>query len=355
MRRFTYLISFLIASIALVSCTEENTNPSISGTISGAENLTVFLDEVTLSSSSSVVAKTTAGDGGSFSMPLENGIQPGFYRLRIGAKKLFLAFDGTETNITLTADMNTLEEYRLESFEGSASSKALIDWLQQLVSRKTNPTQLMEAVKTTEFPIAGMLAGYLATGNQGTAFIETFRQLQSKIAVNSNDPALLEDINKHISKLESAKAMAQRSQPIAVGMEAPDIELPSPDGKYYALSDLKGKVVLLDFWASWCGPCRRENPNVVKVYDKYNDDGFEVFSVSLDRQNGKDKWIRAIKQDNLKWPYHVSDLQFWQSAPARLYGVNSIPRTFLIDREGKIAAVNLRGAAAIERELKKIL
>ncbi|MCB0663759.1 MAG: TlpA family protein disulfide reductase, partial [Saprospiraceae bacterium] len=200
-----------------------------------------------------------------------------------------------------------------------------------------------------------MLTGYLSLGNQGTSYIETFRELQSKIAAKSNDPALLEDVNKYVTNLESSKMMAQRTGPIQVGMEAPDIKLPSPDGKYYALSDLKGKVVLLDFWASWCGPCRRENPNVVKVYDKYNSQGFEVFSVSLDRQNGKDKWISAIKADNLKWPYHVSDLQFWQSAPAQLYGVNSIPRTFLIDREGKIAAVNLRGAQAIEDALKKAL
>ncbi|MCB0592877.1 MAG: TlpA family protein disulfide reductase, partial [Phaeodactylibacter sp.] len=128
------------------------------------------------------------------------------------------------------------------------------------------------------------------------------------------------------------------------------------------------------FWASWCGPCRRENPNVVRVYDQYKSQGFTVFSVSLDGidsrtrsrfgdeqaasqylDNQKQRWVEAIKQDNLKWEYHVSDLQKWESAPAAQYGVRSIPRTFLIDRDGKIAAVNLRGAEQIERELKKLL
>jgi thiol-disulfide isomerase/thioredoxin len=116
---------------------------------------------------------------------------------------------------------------------------------------------------------------------------------------------------------------------------------------------MKGKVVLLDFWASWCGPCRKENPNVVRVYNQYKDKGFTVFSVSLDRENGKDAWVQAIKQDGLIWDNHVSDLKFWKSEAGATYGIQSIPQTFLLDREGKIVAVNPRNN--LEEAVKKAL
>ena len=127
----------------------------------------------------------------------------------------------------------------------------------------------------------------------------------------------------------------------SVGAIAPDLAFPDPDGNIRKLSDLRGKVVLLDFWASWCRPCRGENPHVVAMYQKYHDKGFEVFSVSLDRD--KESWKRAIAADGLVWPNHVSDLKYWSSEAARTYGVSSIPCTFLLDPDGRIIAKNLRG------------
>ena len=138
---------------------------------------------------------------------------------------------------------------------------------------------------------------------------------------------------------------------LSPGKDALDFSQPKLDGTKLKLSDLKGKVVLLDFWASWCGPCRKENPNVVKLYQKYAEKGFTVMSVSLDKE--KTPWQEAIKRDNLMWSNHVSDLKGWSNEAAQLYKVSGIPFTVLIDKEGKIIQKNLRGED-LESALKSI-
>ena len=136
--------------------------------------------------------------------------------------------------------------------------------------------------------------------------------------------------------------VADRMRVTEVGAVAPDFTLNDPDGNPFTLSSLRGKVVLLDFWAAWCQPCRRENPNVVALYNQYKDKGFDVLGVSLDRT--REDWVKAIADDKLTW-HHVSDLKFWQSEVAQKYGVQAIPFTLLLDKEGKIIAKNLRGEA----------
>lgn len=138
---------------------------------------------------------------------------------------------------------------------------------------------------------------------------------------------------------------------LALGSLAPEISLPNPEGQTVSLSSLRGNVVLIDFWASWCRPCRVENPNIVAAYQKYKDKGFTVYGVSLDRT--KQAWVNAIKQDNLTWT-HVSDLQFWNSVAAKDYGVSGIPFAVLIDKEGKIIGKNLRGKALTDK-LEEVL
>ena len=151
--------------------------------------------------------------------------------------------------------------------------------------------------------------------------------------------------------IDNFKMAVNRASSFMTGAVAPDFTQNSPDGKPIKLSELRGKVVLVDFWASWCGPCRRENPNVVKMYNKYKDQGFEILGVSLDKQKGA--WLKAIKKDQLTWP-HVSDLRGWKNEVAQLYSVTSVPATVLLDQEGRIIARNLRGPA-LEAKVGEVL
>ena len=188
---------------------------------------------------------------------------------------------------------------------------------------------------------------------------------------NINSPVVLMALNDVNQKTEQqtfvkiAKAI-QKSMPgsyyatalknaipfeLKPGTMAPDLDFPSPDGKNIKLSDLRGKIVLIDFWASWCGPCKAALPHVVGLYNKYKDKGFDIYSVSADQQ--KERWTKAISDYNQIWPNHVSDLKGWGSEALKKYGVRSIPFTVLVDEEGKIIATNLRGAQ-LDAKLKEI-
>ncbi len=196
--------------------------------------------------------------------------------------------------------------------------------------------QIPSGTRAYDYAVGGIMSGLKKKNHPNMI---TFGNQVIDSAKDKNDPKII----KLQKQIDRAKSFMR-------GAPAPDFAQKDPEGNERSLSDLKGKIVLIDFWASWCGPCRRENPNVVKLYNKYKDQGFEILGVSLDRD--KTRWMKAIKKDKLEW-LHISDLKGWKNSAAKLYGVSSIPHTVLVDREGKIIARNLRGAT-LEQKLAEV-
>jgi peroxiredoxin len=169
------------------------------------------------------------------------------------------------------------------------------------------------------------------------------------------DPATVEPLFRTLpmsaQQSPSGKDLGQKieiAKKTGVGMYAMDFTQNDTSDMPVKLSSFRGRYVLLDFWASWCGPCRAENPNVVKAFSKYKDKGFTVLGVSLDRPGQKEKWMKAVHDDQLTWT-HVSDLKFWENAVAKQYGIRAIPQNYLLDRDGKIMAKGIRGDDLVKK------
>ncbi|HRF39522.1 MAG TPA: TlpA disulfide reductase family protein [Saprospiraceae bacterium] len=225
-----------------------------------------------------------------------------------------------------------------EAFQGYAST--LVNVGLDDATQKVYFEQMLEKIPAgtmrSRMALAGII-GPLKQKNSPNYVVFAERLLKE---LKAGDEAAIANLQQQVAGMRS----------FTIGAEAPDFAQATPEGKMLKLSELRGKVVLIDFWASWCGPCRRENPNVVRMYQQYKDKGFEILGVSLDRD--RQRWLDAIQQDGLTW-LHVSDLQQWSNAVAQMYGVSSIPHTVLLDAEGRILARNLRGEA-LEHKLAEI-
>lgn len=193
-----------------------------------------------------------------------------------------------------------------------------------------------------------------STISSGRMNLEKFKESMKSIAAIANKS----DYNKEIAnRLNIFIQSKENEAKVNIGKVAPNFTGTTPEGNTISLNDIKGKVTIIDFWAAWCAPCRRENPNVVKVYNKYHDKGLEIISVSLDGRTGqnnpKTAWVKAIEKDKLNW-HHISSLTYFNEPAARLYSVNSIPATFILDENGVIVSKRLRGAA-LDKKIGELL
>ncbi len=363
---------FILTIITIASCgaiSSKGTN--VTGTISDATNMQVYFDRMGPNSSTTVLGQTNADASGNFTINLDETITPAIYRLRIGSGKIFLIVEDPSPNISIKGTLEGMKTSDI-AIIGSESASEFMETMNLLSTGTITATDVQDYISNTSYPMCGMQMAINAFGNR-PEFFAVHKKAAAALTAKYPDHEYTAGYATFAESLEKTASQPVASGgPIQVGMPAPEISLKSPDGKTYSLSDLKGKVVLIDFWASWCGPCRKANPHVVEIYHKYKEKGFTVFSVSLDGidertkarypseeqyaqgiEQSKDRWVQAIAKDQLVWPYHVSDLTKWDTKAAKQYGVSSIPRTFLIDREGNVAAVNPRNN--LEEALLKAL
>lgn len=367
MKNLVLFISIIITGFAVA---QKPIHVDVSGMIWNLENDTLKLSKY-LGNKYVDYASTVADKKGNFSFSTDLPAKD-YYVIRVGENQhLNIILEGNDS-VKVYGDGKNIFNYA--NFEGSEASSKMNEFVRTSEYFKFRLDSLRNVVKREP-----------ARQNEVNTFYQKIFQTfdgyrQRFIADNSNSPALMPvlttyDMEKEFNRYEvvanyliaafpgsptteqvklqlnQAKQRNLASQKISARKPAPNIRIPNPKGDTLQLSDLKGKVVLLDFWASWCGPCRKENPNVVRLYEKYNKDGFEVFSVSFD--TSKEKWEAAIAKDGLVWPYHVSELKGWRNAAGQEYQVKGIPFTVLIDQEGNILQTKLRGAQ-LEQALQQI-
>lgn len=372
-------IHFILLPLLLssTSCQDQGMEgPSISGTIEGAEGSTVRFMKMD-GNKFQAVDSAEIGKDGSFSMK-NPADKMDLYFFGFGrSKRMVLITDSTQS-IELKLDSADLGE-KVEEVKGSKDTRLLYEYFEDLgplrkrmdslrgqLRQGQRSPELKKAYQKTQEKIGSITRSFVKEHPNSPAIIPALSSIDAKKNIdllkksykNLEEPLshspYLSHLGKKIKQVQARKqksnrrkkAQKERKKLLKKGKEAPDIRLKTPEGNVKPLSDLKGQVVLIDFWASWCKPCIKTIPKLRKLYSKYADQGFEIYGVSLDKK--KSSWVNAIEKHEMDW-VHVSDLKYFNSAAAQKYKVNSIPFTVLVDQEGKIIASGLRGPELVQK------
>ena len=364
-------IFVFISAIFLVSCSSSQKKGvfTVNGELKGATDQKVYLEQISFNQQPPQVLDTAEVVKGNFKV---KAVAPeeGLYRLRF-EKNAGYIFINDKSDIDFAADVkdSTLQSARFNTPANVSLTHFIIlldsihttligedrnvkeieqqhnDSLQTLAQNQFNITDswyknfLYQYIDTTKSPMVALFA----LGYSQEIGIDSVKLLIDRLQKKFPKQIAIADVAKQFQDYMASQSQPQnqtKSNQITEGQIAPDFTLPDVDGKPFSLSSLRGKYVLVDFWASWCGPCREENPNVLATYNQFKGKNFTVLGVSLDKD--KKDWIKAIKDDGLVWK-QISDLKFWNNEAATLYGVEAIPYNVLIDPQGKVIATSLRG------------
>jgi len=370
---------WLTALVLLIvqACGSNSNQFNIEGELKNASGETLYLMELTTNGTNKLDS-VKVGQDGQFTFSGYTKVAK-FLLVQTEPRNSLTLVVEPGDDIALTGDITNLgKNYKVEGSEGSRQIMKLRKRLERTISsldslgkiyRENQGKQGMEDLRnrlnkesrkivdqqkqyTKDFidrnlnSLSSLMALYQQIGPRSYVLnprdnFRYFEKVDSALMANYPNSEPVKSLHSQIEKMrQQNKDNEAKKARVAIGKKAPEISLPTPQGDTLQLSDLRGNYVLLDFWASWCKPCRVENPNLVKAYQRFGNKDFEIFQVSLDKK--RQAWLNAIEKDNLDW-YHASDLEFWNSEAAQTYNIKSIPANFLLNKKGVIIAKDLRG------------